>query len=335
MSLTASEVGSLTRTIEKWELAEYICAGLVTLACFGEYVADFTKWWMRGGLWKFLGLMEKRKDALGKLSTLVLISALALELICLVKTNQLSGLVVGSLSERSEEAFNKASNALEDANRATAAASTALTVGREARQEAGSFKADIETAKKQSAEAESHLAEAVAMAKSEETELRKLESQVEPRTLIVEQQRSITATLRRFSGRKVTVATYGLDGEGAAVGTQIIASLRAAGLAVNDARAQTIVTGGFEFGVHVRGPATEQDLVAAIGNALSSIGKLQVWLNAGAIRAGAVQGGAATRGGATTMGGGGGPPGPSGPTAPGTPVFVMVGIKPVAIALAQ
>ena len=106
MSLTASEVGSLTRTIENWELAEYVFAGLVAVGCFGEFVVDFTKWWSKGGLWKLLGSIEERKDTLARLSTLLLIGALAFELICLVRTNTLSGRLIGSLAERSEEAAN-------------------------------------------------------------------------------------------------------------------------------------------------------------------------------------------------------------------------------------
>jgi len=243
--------------------------------------------------------------------------------------------VLGSLSDISEQAFTKSGKALENSTTATLTSSTALTNARNALKEADSFERDIVVAKKQASEAEAHLGEVVSMAKAEEVELLKLEKQVAPRVLNAEQQRSITMALRKFTGRTVDVSTYGLDGEGAAVGTQIIAVLTAAGIKSVDRRAQTIVTGGFDFGVHVRGPASEQSFVLAIADALSSIGKLQVWTNNGMVRTGVQLSGATAIGGATVIGGGGGPPGPDGPTPPGSPVTIAVGIKPVEVILAQ
>jgi hypothetical protein len=204
MALTASEVASLTTALERWEYAEYTFAALVAIGCFGEYVADFTKWWMGGGLWKSLGLIPKRKDALGKFSTLLLIFALTGEWVCLVKTNSLSGLLVGSLSDRSEQAVKqsiaalgnsntamtqadsaerRSSGAIDKSSKATEAASTALTVAREARQEADSFERDIVSAKKQATEAEAHLADALKLAASAEAEVAKVRQAAAPRRL--------------------------------------------------------------------------------------------------------------------------------------------------------
>jgi hypothetical protein len=169
MTLTASEVASLTATIDIWEYAEYACTALVALACFGEYVADFTELWKRSGFWKCFGPLEHRKDQVAKFSTLVLIGALAGELLCVVVTNQLSGKLVGALGDRAEEAFSKSGDALKNANaavlqadssvrqastavgestKATNAASSALTIAHEARTEADSFEKDIVSAKK-------------------------------------------------------------------------------------------------------------------------------------------------------------------------------------------
>src|SRR5579863_5708814 len=118
MTLTASDVESLTATLAFWEYAEYTCAVLVAVACFGEYIADFTKWWKRDGIWSRLGLIEDRKDNLAKLSTLLLITALVVETVCLFRTNQISGQVLGSLSELSDEAFKKATTAKDVADAA-------------------------------------------------------------------------------------------------------------------------------------------------------------------------------------------------------------------------
>jgi len=68
MSLTASVVASLSRSLTGWERAEYVCAGFVALACAGEYIADFTRW--------FTGGAKEKKEKLAKGSTLLLIVAL-------------------------------------------------------------------------------------------------------------------------------------------------------------------------------------------------------------------------------------------------------------------
>ena len=75
-----------------------------------------------------------------------------------------------------------------------------------------------------------------------------------------------------------------------------------------------MVSGGFDIGVHVRGPDAEHEFVSVLGNALSSIGRLKVAVNDPLPKTGAV------------MGGGGQA------FSPGTVfVTVMVGIKPVPI----
>ncbi len=151
MTLTASEVSSLADTLTKWEYAEYFFTALVALACFGEYVATFTHW--------FTGGDTERKERLEQLSTLILIGALAFELMCLVKTNSLSGRLIGSLADRSEVAASKADKAVVDSNTAGRAsenalrdATSAIGVAREAQGEVGLLKRDLASAKKQAKE---------------------------------------------------------------------------------------------------------------------------------------------------------------------------------------
>jgi len=160
MALTASEVASLTRSLSHWELAEYVFGGLVTLACTGEFVANFTEWLTKG--------IEEKKKRLEKLSTLLLIVSLTFELICLVKTNQISGKVIGSLDEKAEEASKKSERAVTDADSAITKARTAKhgsesakvesgkakdvagkaeSLARGAQQEADTFKREIEVTK--------------------------------------------------------------------------------------------------------------------------------------------------------------------------------------------
>jgi hypothetical protein len=161
-------------------MAEYCFAGLVVLACGGEFAASFTNW--------FTGGEESRKKRLEKCSTILLVAALSLELVCLVKTNSLSGQLIGSISDRAGEATTKAEKALSDSNtaitqsgtatskaesaenasqravdksgRAEASASSAMTLARGARIEADSFEKDINSAKVQSGEAKGLATEA-------------------------------------------------------------------------------------------------------------------------------------------------------------------------------
>jgi len=169
-----------------WELGEYISCGLVAIACAGEFAADFTNW--------FTGGIKEKKDKLAKFSTLVLIASLAFELICLVKTNQISGKLIGSLDEKAEAASKKSERAITDADSAIdrarsakdesatakAAASKAESLAHDARQEADSFAKDIVSAKKQAASAESHLADALQRAAEATAALDRLKS---PRSL--------------------------------------------------------------------------------------------------------------------------------------------------------
>ncbi|MGB7231911.1 MAG: hypothetical protein WBD19_09570 [Candidatus Acidiferrum sp.] len=222
MILTPSNVASLSTSLSRWEIAEYVFAGLVTLACAGEYIADFTT--------LITGGCEERRKRLAKISTLLLIVSLSLELICLAKTNSLSGMLIGSLSERAEEADEKARRAITDsstalsqakdaldkagaaqgsigkaedeANKAQASASNASTLARGARQEADSFERDIVAAKKQATDAESHLAEALRRAAEATAELNRLKS---PRQLSRDQVNTLVANLSPYASTAFSI----------------------------------------------------------------------------------------------------------------------------------
>ena len=164
-------------------------------------------------------------------------------------------------------------------------------------------------------------------AEDERLERVRLEQLVSPRMLTPEKQRLIADRLRRFSGRAVTVESYGMDGEGVALATELLSAFTSAGLRVTDDRAAMIVSGGFKFAVHVNGPANQQDLVIGIAEALGQLGGVLTYANAPEPRSGAIMGGQASLGGNAVMRGGGGPQGPAGPTPPDSPVIVFVGIK--------
>ncbi|MGB9408963.1 MAG: hypothetical protein WCA89_15620 [Terracidiphilus sp.] len=171
MIFASSDVASV---LHRWEVAEYVSEGFVIVGCAGELVADF-----------FTKLPERIRRHIGSWSTIVLILALSVGLKCLIKTNELSGSVIGSLGDKAAEADRKAEKAISDSSTAFSqatdaltrarkaeeslgkaeneakdarnAASNALTIAGNARKEADSFENDIIFAKKQAAEAQAEL----------------------------------------------------------------------------------------------------------------------------------------------------------------------------------
>lgn len=219
MSLTPSEVASLTSALSWWERAEYICAALVTLGCLGEYIAEFTDW--------FTGGTKQHKERLAKRSTLLLIGALALELVCLVRTNQISGSVIGALGERAMMALQDSNTAIAQSGNAAAAAKTAeeastravgksdkaeksasgaMTLAGGARREADSFERDIVSAKEQAANAESHLTEALRRAADAQSELARFRA---PRTISPTEQVQMSRALEAFAGTPFDLSVAG------------------------------------------------------------------------------------------------------------------------------
>jgi hypothetical protein len=200
----------LSQSLHRWEVAEYASEAFVILACIGELVADFGEQW----------LGEERKKHVERRSTILLVAALSVALICLAKTNHLSGNAIGSLGEEAEEADKKAkiavtdsSNALSqakdaitkaaaseaslgraesDANNAQAAARNALALARGARQEADSFEREIRSAKAAASQASEKVAD---------------------RVLTPAQQADIASTLSKFGARKIEVIIVGSTGE--------------------------------------------------------------------------------------------------------------------------
>jgi hypothetical protein len=132
-----------------WELAEYISCGLVTTACFGEFIADFTDW--------FTGGAKEKKERLAKLSTLLLIASLALELICLVRTNQISGKLIGSLAEKAEEAKANLGKQEERATKAESELAELQKAAADAKSTQQKVEINLETQRRRAADAEKEL----------------------------------------------------------------------------------------------------------------------------------------------------------------------------------
>jgi hypothetical protein len=341
---SASDVSSLAQSLTHWERAEYAACALVAIACAGEYIASFTDWFTAGD--------ESRKKRLEKRSTLLLIVSLAVELFCLVQTNSISGQLIGSLSDKATNADRKAQSALNKsvdaetkADEAEAKSGEALRRAQAAedslaKAEGDARKAQIaaENALATATDASSRATNAEALFGKAEAEAKnallfaqeanEVAEKLKWRTLSPKQQKEIVGGLLGFIGHPaVEVGSYGMDGEGALLATQIMSVIhKATGAMPKDARASKVVTGGFETGVQIRGPQSEMPFMRKLGHLLQTIGELDVSINAPELSGGvAITGGAALSGGAVLSGGG-----QLTSQVPATgPVRVFVGLKPI------
>jgi hypothetical protein len=237
MTLTPSDVASLTSTLTCWEYAEYVSGGFVALACAGEYIASFKPW--------FTGGDKERKERLEKRSTLLLIIALAAELICLVRTNQISGQVIGALDTKAAEAYRKSDTAIANADsaldkagaasdeadsaksesgKAKSVANLAELTAKGARQQADAFEGRIVSATDIATKAESHLAEALRRTAAAETALERVRT---PRSLT--DIPGLLSAMERFRGTSYTFTNVFADEDSARLMRAIDEILQRAG----------------------------------------------------------------------------------------------------------
>lgn len=83
-----ASLSAINSSLLFWEGVEYTFAALVVVACLGEYVGEFTKWAKRN---------DDKAHLLRKCSTLLLVIALALEVLGMVRTNQISNIEIAEL----------------------------------------------------------------------------------------------------------------------------------------------------------------------------------------------------------------------------------------------
>jgi len=96
---SADDLNALTIALSSWEIAGYASLIAVAVGCAGEATHEFTSWFKRKSWWKANG---------GKASALLLIAALASELIIQIKTNSLSGQIIALLNDKAAFATEQA-----------------------------------------------------------------------------------------------------------------------------------------------------------------------------------------------------------------------------------
>jgi hypothetical protein len=252
MIFASSDIASL---LHRWEIAEYVSEGFVIVGCAGELVADF-----------FTRLPENIRKHIGNWSTIVLILALSIGLKCLIRTNELSGSVIGSLGDKATVADGKAGKAISDssaafsqatdaltsarkaeeslgkteneASSAQRASSNALSLAHSARREADSFEKDIVSAKAQAAEANEKSAEANERSADAELHLADALKQASDATAELNRLKSprilmnaseFSSRLKEFAGTEYTFPSVFGDAESEDLLKQIDSALQLAG----------------------------------------------------------------------------------------------------------
>jgi hypothetical protein len=84
-------LNELTSQQWSWELAEYVSVAAVFIGVAGESIHEFTAWFRQHAWWKGNG---------GKASALLLVVALAAELVTTIKSNGISGQIIALVTER-------------------------------------------------------------------------------------------------------------------------------------------------------------------------------------------------------------------------------------------
>jgi hypothetical protein len=89
--LATELLDELVSKLAAWEVAGYVSIAAVAIGVIGETIHEFTSWFRKVLWWR---------DEGGKASALLLIAALAAELLILVKVNSTSGLIIAFLDEQ-------------------------------------------------------------------------------------------------------------------------------------------------------------------------------------------------------------------------------------------
>lgn len=283
---------SFWRLAEFWKWLGYISTAAVIAGVVGEMISDF-------GAFPDNKVGRDRKDAIGKLSSIVLVLGLALELFATARTNQLSDEVIADLESQASRTLTALGPAMARASEANATAESAKAsvklydkqiAGDQARIKTAeatvaASKASVSEAVAEVATAEARIAEAqrgAEEAKKESAALHleemKLRAIIQPRTLGPDQKREIANGLALFAGRHIAVISYGQDLEAVVLCREITDIVETAKL-INTRGCGGFVSVGFDIGVHVRGPNDQQDLVMSIAALLKSKGGLMVSTN--------------------------------------------------------
>jgi len=226
----------LMSPLDRWQAVQYVASAIVIVGALGGYLAEF----------HILRDNEEQRRTVAKLSTLVILAGLAIELLGLVRTSQLSEITIARLNDEAGSARREAGRANERAGKA------------------------IERAARADERASENEKEAAALRKTAEDERLariRIEERVAWRRLTKQQQIEIGSRLRRFSGQIASMWYNMGDKEAETLALEIASALYGAKWTVyapaslgHMARSGILFNGstsGLETGVTINGPLNE------------------------------------------------------------------------------
>lgn len=167
-------------------------------------------------------------------------------------------------------------------------------------------------------------AQATASAEREKLDREQLQVLVTPRRLGIDQQVKIGQDCQGRTGKTIVVSSYALDGEGTALASQIIAALTGSGMTVIPKLGAYAVTGEFDFGISIQTPPEGMEFSNCLQYAFLNIGGLEASVNGPLHVPSSIVEGNEFRfggsGGLTTT-----------HVRAGSPIFVLVGAKPLVL----
>lgn len=235
MIFSILDVESLSRTLSHWEWAEYISEAFVIVACAGEFIADLERHW----------LTEARKKHIQRRSTILLVAALSASLLCLIRTNELSGGVIGYLGQKSDEATRKTIEAVGDSTSALKQSAQSLDKSNAAEKAVEKTQRKIAAVNNRAEEIDSDLA----------------------RTQYLLSARSVTnldsliRQLKQYKGQTVHFGSYNSEPDEAFLCYELSAAARSAGMNVpQDECGRFVPVGNPSTGVAISGPNIQQTM---------------------------------------------------------------------------
>jgi hypothetical protein len=217
MLITNPGVPAIDALLSWWESAEYMAEAFVILGCVGEFMAEFTEI-----------LKPEWRHRFSKISLLVLIAALAIELGALVRTNHLAGQEIALLNGVAADARTRAANAELTAKGFDSKIAEAQRGTEEAHRDAETAKERASNADERAAVNEKEAARLSKAAEDERLARIKIEERVAWRRLTKDQQSEIGLRLKPFSGQVALVQYDGNDIEEYEFGLDIASALQLA-----------------------------------------------------------------------------------------------------------
>jgi hypothetical protein len=257
MFVTNPTVATLDGLLSWWEGVEYVAEAFVIVGCVGEFGAEFTT----------IGTAESR-HRLSRLSLLILITALVIELGALVRTNGLSGQEISLLNGIAAEARTRAAIAEGTAKGFDFKIAEAQRGTAEAQRDAGIANERASVADERAAANEKEASRLGKVAEDERLARIKIEKELAPRTLTDSDRETIGTQLRliapNFAGRKVKVSSYSADAEGIVFSLEIMDILTRAGIDVDPIIGRGIPVGLVDIGVKVTGPIADGPFIRSL-----------------------------------------------------------------------